>query len=210
MKRFKSKVERKYGMNLLVKGERNLGPKAAYRRKPFPPGVHGKKIRRFGKKLTEYARQFFEKQKLKILYGITENQLKNYFKKAEESKGETDIELLKLLERRLDNVIFRLGIAETRHQARQWVSHGHFLVNGKKVKKPGYLVKPGDIITIREGSKKRGPFKNLNLKLKNYRPPLWIELKKNKEIKAEILRFPEKEDLEINIEIPLIIEFYSK
>ncbi len=205
----KAKVERRFGINLLVKGERNLGPKAPFRRRPFPPGVHGKKYGKFGKKLTEYGRQFAEKQKLKILYGISERQLKRYFAVADQSAEATDIILLKILEKRLDNVLCRANFADTRHQARQYVVHGHITVNGKRVKEPGYQVKIGDIITISNASKRTTLFKNLALKIKSLTPPDWLELNKDK-MEIKVVQEPTVKDLELIIDTPLVIEFYSK
>lgn len=205
----KTKVERRFGVNLLVKGERNLGPKAPFRRRPFPPGVHGKKYGKFGRKLTEYGRQFVEKQKLKILYGISERQLKRYFRAADSSAEATDTSLLKMLERRLDNVLFRSGFADTRRQARQYVVHGHITVNDRRTKEPGHQTKIGDIIGIHTVSRKSALFKNIALKIKSATPAEWLELnKENLEIK--IIKEPSVKDLELAIDLPLVIEFYSK
>lgn len=209
MKRFKSKAERRYGTNLLLKGERNLGPKAPFRRKPYPPGMHGKKYGKFGKKLTEYGKQFAEKQKLKILYGISERQLKNYFQRADKSKNPTDIALLQSLEERFDNIVFRAGLADTRSQARQWIGHGHFSVNGKRVKKPSYNIEPQKIIELMTKSKNKEPFKNLSLKIKNYNPPNFIELDKAK-MQIKLIKKPDIKDLETTIETSLVVGFYSK
>lgn len=205
----KTKVERRFGTNLLVKGERNLGPKAPFRRRPFPPGIHGKKYGKFGKKLTEYGRQFVEKQKLKILYGVSERQLKRYFKAADRSSEATDVSLVKTLEKRLDRILFRAGLADTPRQARQYVVHGHIAVNGKRVKEPGHQVKVGDIISIQPSSQKTTLFKNLALKVKTVTPANWLEVNKEN-LHIKIIKEPEAKDIWLTVDIPLVIEFYSK
>jgi len=173
MKRYKSKVERKYGENLQIKGERSLSPKAAFRRRPFAPGLQGKK--KFRRKLSEYGRQLGEKQKL----------------------------------RRLDNVVMRLGIAESRAQARQIVNHTHILVNGKRNNIPSYTVKKGDVISIKKRFKESVFLKDIQLKLKNYTAPSWITLDKAK-LEAKINSYPEKEELKTNVDLPQVIEYYSR
>jgi len=207
MKRYKSKVERKYGENLQIKGERSLSPKAAFRRRPFAPGLQGKK--KFRRKLSEYGRQLGEKQKLRISYGLKEKQFRNIVKKATSSKEQADVLLMRLLERRLDNVVMRLGIAESRAQARQIVNHAHILVNGKRNNIPSYSVKKGDVISIKKRFKESVFLKNIQLKLKNYTVPSWITLDKAK-LEAKINSYPEKEELRTNVDLPQVIEYYSR
>ena len=140
------KIERRYGVSLELKGERRLKGKSALEKRPYPPGQHGQ---RRGK-ISEYGLQLAEKQKAKFLYGVSERQFRRYFKEAARMKGNTGENLIILLERRLDNVVYRMGFATTRRQARQLVSHGHILVDGKKVNIPSYLVKPGQKISLKK------------------------------------------------------------
>ena len=207
MKRYKSKVERRYGENLLIKGDRNPTPKAAFRRRPFAPGLAGKK--KFSRKMSEFGRQLAEKQKLRISYGLKERQFKNLVEKALKSIGQNDIILMQLLERRLDNVVMRMGLADTRAQARQIVSHAHMTVNGKTNNIPSYTVKKGDVVAAKARFKESVFMKNIQLKLKNYQAPSWIALDKAK-IEAKITGFPEGKEISINVDLPLVIEYYSR
>ncbi len=207
MKRYKTKTERKYGENLQLKGERNLSAKASFRRRPYPPGLAGRSRRR--RKLSEYGRQLFEKQKLRISYGLKEKQFRNLVKKAMAAEQQSDIALMQLLERRLDNVIMRMGIALSRAQARQIVSHAHVLVNGKPHNIPSYLVRKGDVISFKKKFHNSGLLRDIQLKLKNYEPPSWILLDKSK-LEAKVLAFPSEKDIQINVDLPLVIEYYSR
>jgi len=207
MKRYKSKVERKYGENLQIKGERGLSPKAGFRRRPSPPGP--KRNTRFRRKLSEYGRQLAEKQKLRISYGLKERQFRNIVKKAAASQEQADIALMKLLERRLDNVVMRMGIAESRAQARQIVNHAHIKVNGKTNNIPSYVVKKGDVITVKKRFQESAFLKNIQVKLKNFNPPSWITLDKAK-LEAKINAYPEGRDIETNIDLAQVIEYYSR
>ncbi len=201
------KLDRRFGV--VVSGKKSA-PKILARRN-YPPGQHGRtKGRR--RKLTEYGLRLMEKQKLKFLYGgLREKQFKRYFDIASKSKGNTGEVLLQLLERRLDNVVYRLGFATTRRQARQLVAHGHVLVNGRKVNIPSYQVEPGDIIEIREKSRNI-PFIKENLENIDPRSvPDWLELDKEN-FRGKVLKNPENvaEYLEIPVNLQYIIEFYSK
>jgi len=189
-----------------LKGARCFTTKCAMVKKPYAPGAHGRKRRRG---LTEYGSQLAEKQKLRVIYGANEKQLKKYFKEASKSKGvATDIFLSKL-ETRIDNVIFRLGWAESRPKARQIVGHGHILLNNRKVDIPSIHVKKGDTITIKKSSLNKPLFKELETKLKKYNPPNWLLLEK-KELKGAVADLPSKEDVDSGVDLQMIIEYYSR
>ncbi len=173
-------------------------------RRPGKPGMHGKA---FFKKPSEYGIQLAEKQKTRILFGISEKQFRNYFKKASKKQGETGENLLRLLERRLDNVIYVSGFAVTRMQARQMVNHGHFMINGKKVDIPSIIIKAGDKIELAPKMKTSPLYSGLE-KIKDYSPK-WIKVDLKK-VATEILSEPEKDDLEKSIDSQLIVEFYSR
>lgn len=184
--------------------------RCALERRGTAPGQHGKKIG-FGK-ITEYGRQLREKQKVKLLYGVREKQFRRFFSIAVNTPGVTGDNLLGLLERRLDNVLFRLKLATTRVQARQMIVHGHVLVNGKKVKSPSYIAQLGDVITPTERALKKEAFvtnaigKRLGIAIK---VPQWLELNKE-QFKGVILSNPLREDIKVPIEEHLIVELYSK
>ncbi len=183
------------------------GDLKSFQKRQFPPGQHGRLQGR--KKLSDYAVRLQEKQKLRYLYGgIREKQFRKYFDEAAKSAGNTGVVLLQLLERRLDNVVYRLGFAKTRMQARQLVKHGHFLVNGKKVDIPSYRINAGDIIELKERSKNSPLFKE-NLAERDPRSiPSWLELDKDN-FRGKVLEIPEEIELEIPIQVQYIIEFYS-
>lgn len=186
------------------------GPKCVLEKRTSTPGQHGK--RSTGRKLSEFGKQLKEKQKVKMMYGVLEKQFKRFFQLALRQKGITGENLLSLLERRLDNVVFRLKLASSRIQARQMVVHGHIHVNGKRVKSPSSLVGINDVITISERSVKSATFlekvvdKRLNMGI---RVPEWLELQK-KDRKGIILRLPERTDVTTPIEEHMIVELYSK
>lgn len=202
----KEKLSRKVGENLALKAERSLSPKSAFLRKPYRPGMHGKRMRRG---LSEFGTQLLEKQKVRFVYGVGEKQFKNYFMKAKAAKGITGNLLLAMLEKRLDNTVFRAGLAASRNIARQLVSHGHFLVNGKRVNIPSYEVGSGNLITIRPQSKQKMIFAALPEKLKKYEAPSWIDLDK-KTYEVKIKSDPNTEDVAQNFNISSIIEYYSR
>ncbi len=202
----KCKLCRREGEKLMLKGERCATPKCALVKKNYPPGLHGPKGRG---RPTGYSLQLREKQKAKRIYNILEKQFENSYNKAIKMKGDVGENLLGLLEARLDNVIYRLGLAVSRSQARELVSHGHFLVNKKRVKIPSYLVKTGEIITIKTSSQKSKIFSNLSEKLKKNNLPGWLSFN-TQNLEAKILNLPKKEDLEAKINVQLIIEFYSR
>lgn len=197
---------RRAGQKLFLKGERCFTPKCAMVKKPYPPGVHGKKRRRA---LSEYGSQLAEKQKLRRIYGVNERQLKNYFKEASKSRVATTDMLLIKLETRIDNVIFRLGWAESRAKARQIVSHGHILLNKRKIDIPSIIVKKGDVIRVKKSSLKKALFKNLETRLKKYKPPVWFSLDK-KELKATVSASPPREEVNVPVDLQMIVEYYSR
>jgi len=203
----KCKKCRRANQKLFLKGERCFGPKCAMTRRPYAPGVHGKAFRR---RSSEYGQQLSEKQKVRLVYGVSETQFRNYFKETSKKReGDKEELLICKLEKRLDNVVFRLGWASSRRAARQAVNHGHILVNKRKVDIPSYQVKEGDVIQIREKSKKSKIFENLKTFLKKYDAPSWISLDK-KELEGEIRGLPKLEDVDKVGEISKIIEFYSR
>ena len=198
----KGKIVRKFGENIFgnAKFDRLLN------RKPYGPGQHGQTRRR---KLSNYAVQLREKQKIKFMYGLLEKQFRNTFKKAEKLKGETGTNMLQLLERRLDSIVYRLCFAPTRPAARQLVSHKHFLVNGKPVNIPSYLVKPGDIIGVKEKSKKMDIVLDAMRRIKGDIELPWLALDKAK-MSGTFIAVPDRDQMNLNIKEQLVVELYSK
>ena len=196
----KAKLVRKFGENIFgnPKFDKILS------NKPYGPGQHGAGRKR----VSDYGVQLKEKQKLKIMYGLFEKQFRNLFKKAESMKGITGENLLQLLERRLDNTIYRLGFATSRQQARQVVSHRHITVNGKSVNIPSYSLKPGDIIAVRDKSKKMDVFHNA-LRIRKSNPYEWIEVEKAN-LSGVFVSIPERSEIPVNVNEQLIVELYSK
>lgn len=197
---------RRENLKLYLKGDRCYSDKCSFERRAFGPGQHGQA--RF-KKLSDYAVQLREKQKVKAMYGMLEGQFRLTFEKAEMQKGVTGENLLILLERRLDNTIFRCGFASSRNQARQLVRHKHILVNGHRVDIPSFLISEGDVITIREKSRANAQI-NENLEAVARRGvPSWLELDKDN-FKASIKALPNREELTMPVQEQLIVELYSK
>ncbi|SDP27153.1 30S ribosomal protein S4 [Desulforhopalus singaporensis] len=197
---------RRENLKLYLKGERCYSDKCAFERRAFGPGQHGQA--RF-KKQSDYAIQLREKQKVKSMYGMLESQFRLTFEKADRQKGVTGENLLILLERRLDNAIFRIGYASSRNQARQMVRHNHILVNGKKVNIPSFLVSPGDVVSLKEKSRSNAVI-NENLEAVVRRGvPSWLELDKDN-YKATVKAQPNREELTMPIQEQLIVELYSK
>ncbi|BCD61438.1 MULTISPECIES: 30S ribosomal protein S4 [Nitratiruptor] len=199
------KIERRLGVSLALKGERRLAGKSALDKRPYPPGQHGQRR----SKISEYGLQLREKQKAKFMYGVAEKQFRNLFKEANRMEGNTGENLIKLLEQRLDNVVYRMGFATTRRFARQLVNHGHVLVDGKRVNIPSYRVKPGQKIEIREKSK-NNPQIQRALELTNQTGIVpWVDVDKEK-VFGIFTRIPERSEVEIPVEERLIVELYSK
>ena len=161
-------------------------------------------------KKSEYALQLTEKQKVKFVYGVLEKQFRAYYEKAARMKGNTGDELMTLLERRLDNVVFRLGLAATRREARQLVNHGHFTVNGKRVNIPSYLVKTDDVVAVREKSRSSAKFKKMVEDDRFVAAPKWLEKNKNAPLEGKVVAMPQRDDIDFDVAVNLIVELYSK
>jgi small subunit ribosomal protein S4 len=199
------RICRREGQKLFLKGTRCYSDKCSISRRNYAPGQHGQKKA----KLSEYGTQLREKQKTKSYYGVGEKQFRKYFEIASNKKGITGDNLLQILESRLDNVVYRLGFGSSRAQARQLVNHGQFEVNGKKVNIPSYLVKAGDVITVRESKKDNGAIK-ANIEINASRPvPAWLE-KDVETLSGKVVKLASREDVDIPIEEHLIVELYSK
>ncbi len=201
----KCKICRREGQRLFLKGERCYTQKCPMVKKKYPSGIHGRRTTR----ITEYGEELREKQKVKMVYGLREKQFKNYYKKAEKMKGMTTANLSRLLECRLDNVIFRLGFTYSRDQARKFISHGHFLINNRKVNLPSHQVKKGDVIEVKEKSKKNIFFRDIAKKLKSQKTPPWLSLD-IKNLKGKVEDSLNEKDIESDINWSKIIEFYSR
>jgi small subunit ribosomal protein S4 len=193
-------------MKLFLKGERCLTPKCSIERRGYAPGQHGQ---RRARKISEYGLQLREKQKLRRIYGVLERQFRKTYGEAERLGGATGDTLLQLLERRLDNVIFRLGFADSRPQARQLVRHGHFIVNGRKTDIPSFVTKPGDVITVREGSRKREYFQTVNQQLSRRSVAPWLSLD-IRNLTARVVGLPEADQVDAKVNSQLIVEYYSR
>ena len=196
---------RREGQKLFLKGERCYSDKCSINRRNYAPGQNGQKRA----KLSEYGTQLREKQKAKAYYGVGEKQFRKYFEMAANSKEKTGDKLLRLLESRLDNVVYRLGFASSRAQARMLVTHATFDVNGKKVNIPSFLVKPGDVISVREIEKENGAVKTA-VEENEARPvPTWLEKEEGK-LSGKVIKLASREDIDLPIEEHLIVEYYSK
>jgi small subunit ribosomal protein S4 len=204
------KLCRREGEKLFLKGDRCLSPKCPFERdRGYPPGEHGRMAQFRRRRTTDYARQLREKQKVRRIYGVLERQFRRYFHEAERRPGLTGENLLIMLESRLDNVIFRLGFADSRSQARQLVQHGHFVVNGYRTTAPSYIVRPQDSIMVREGSRKRTYFKERAKLLEEAAVPTWLSLDSNAMV-ARVLQLPTREDIAAELHEQLIVEYYSR
>ena len=199
------KLCRRERQKLFLKGDRCYTDKCAIDRRNYPPGQHGQRRGKF----SNYGTQLREKQKVKRMYGVLEKQFRLYFQEAERLKGITGDNLLILLERRLDNMLYRLGFACSRRQGRQLVHHNHFLVNGKRVNVPSFLVKTGDVIEVREKSRKMPAINESLEAVQRLGAPSWLELNKDA-YQGKILAFPARQEITIPIEEQLIVELYSR
>ena len=195
---------RREGMKLFLKGERCYSDKCAIEKRNVPPGQHGRARRA---KMVGYGVQLREKQKVKRIYGVLENQFRRYFEAADRQKGITGELLLQMLERRLDNVVYRLGFATSRAQARQLVRHGHFTVNGKKVDIPSYAVRQGDTVAVRQGSVENASIKHAMEEVKGRGVPEWLMLDGSS---ARISSLPTRQQINLPVQEQLIVELYSK
>jgi small subunit ribosomal protein S4 len=202
------KLCRREGEKLFLKGERCFTPKCAIEKRNQPPGQHGQS-RTFRRKASDYSLQLREKQKARRIYGVLERQFRRYYADASRRSGVTGAALLQYLESRLDNVVFRLGFAASRKQARQLVAHGHFTVNGRKVSVASYLVKPGDVVAVAEGSRKNQYFAEISKGLKSARTPTWLNVN-GQQLSGSILNLPSRDQIDTAVKEQLIIEFYSR
>jgi len=196
---------RREGMKLFLKGERCYTEKCAIEKRNMPPGQHGR-LRKA--KMVGYGVQLREKQKVKRTYGVLENQFRRYFEAADRQKGVTGELLLQMLERRLDNVVYRLGFATSRPQARQLVRHGHFTVNGKKVDIPSYSLKSGDTVVVRESSRQNPTILHAQEEVKGRGVPEWIS--PEGELGGKVVSMPTREQINLPVQEQLIVELYSK
>jgi small subunit ribosomal protein S4 len=200
------RICRREGAKFFLKGECCHSEKCSFDKRPYGPGDHGKDKKR----ITEYKIQLREKQKVKAIYGMLEKQFRIFYARADKLKGATGENLLGFLERRLDNIVFRLGMANSRSQARQLINHRHFIINGKLTDIPSYVLKEGDVLEIKEKSKSKPVFKDA-LEYAGERTPIpsWLELDKNG-LKGKVLRNPGRDDIQDEIKENLIVELYSK
>lgn len=196
---------RREAMKLYIKGDRCYSDKCALERRNYPPGQHGQ-----GRgKLSDYGLQLREKQKIKRMYGLVEKQFKSYFKEADRQKGVTGTNFLVLLERRLDNTVYRLGFANSRSQARQLVRHSHFLINGRKVNIPSYLLRPGDTVAVVPGSRDLASINESMGALPRRGLPPWLDLDTT-QYEGTFKVYPTREEMNLPVQEQLVVEFYSK
>ncbi len=196
---------RREGAKLYLKGTRCYSKKCAFERRPSPPGQHGVRRRKMG----DFGIQLREKQKVRRVYSVLERQFHNYFVEAEHQDGVTGENLLRFLETRLDNAVFRLGFAASRAQARQLVTHGHFAVNGVPTNIPSYVVKPGDRIEVREGRRERDPFKNAKETLRSHQAPEWLSLEPAR-LAGTVVSLPRRDQMPLDLNEQLVVEYYSR
>lgn len=196
---------RRETMKLYLKGDRCYSDKCALERRNYPPGQHGQRRGKF----SDYGLQLREKQKIKRMYGLVEKQFKTYFKEADRQKGVTGTNFLVILERRLDNTVYRLGFANSRAQARQVVRHNHFLVNERKVNIPSFLLRPGDVVTVCEGSRQLPSISDALEAMQRRGLPAWLELDKTK-YEGIFKTIPTREEMNLPVQEQLVVEFYSK
>jgi small subunit ribosomal protein S4 len=199
---------RREGEKLFLKGERCMSPKCSFERRPFPPGLHGKQAQ-FRRRTSDYGRQLRAKQKARRMYGVLERQFRRYFHDAEQHRGLTGTNLLVILETRLDNVVYRMGFASSRPQARQLVRHGHFEVNGHKVNIPSYLVQPGDLVAVRKNSQRNEYFRDVVEDLAHRAVPDWLS-RDDELLSGRVMTLPARKDIDVSIDEQLIVEYYSR
>ncbi|MGE5587119.1 MAG: 30S ribosomal protein S4 [Clostridia bacterium] len=196
---------RREGLKLYLKGDRCYTDKCAVDRRPYAPGEHGQGR----KKMSEYAVQLREKQKLRRIYGVLERQFERYFEMASRKRGVTGEALLQILESRLDNVVYRMGLATSRAEARQMVKHGHIAVNGEKVSIPSYLVEPGNVVSVREGSRELTRFKLAAEAAGERTAPAWLSLHADG-LGATVLGLPTRDQIDVPVQEHMIVELYSR
>ena len=203
------KLCRREGEKLFLKGERCYSPKCAIEQRAYPPGQHGRMAQWSRSRASDYGTQLRAKQKARRVYGVLERQFRRYYRQALKSRGLTGLTMLQILETRLDNVIYRMGFASSRAQARQLVTHGHFTVNGRRTDVPSMLVKPGDVIEVREGSRGKTLIKDLMAMAEERNTPEWIT-RDLKDMSGAIVRLPERSEIDANLNEQLIVEYYSR
>jgi small subunit ribosomal protein S4 len=210
------KLCRREGEKLYLKGERCFTPKCSFEKRDFAPGQHGRTAGRGGRgkgmgtgRASDFARQLRAKQKARRIYGVLERQFRRYYDTAIRRRGLTGLNLLQILESRLDNVIYRLGFASSRPQARLLVTHGHFTVNGRRTDVPSMLLSPGDQITVREGSGKLSYFKDLDAVAEQRNAPAWLG-RDVKKLSGTVARMPERPEIDGSLDEQLIVEYYSR
>jgi small subunit ribosomal protein S4 len=196
---------RREGAKLFLKGSRCYSKKCAFERRPTPPGQHGVRRRKVG----DYGLQLREKQKVRRTYSVLERQFKNYFDSAEARPGVTGENLLRLLELRLDNAVYRMGFAPSRAAARQLVAHGHFAVNGRPTNVPSYQLKSGDRVEVRESHRERAPFKVAKETLRSHQPPDWLSIDAAK-LSGAVLDQPRRDQMPLDLNEQLVVEYYSR
>jgi small subunit ribosomal protein S4 len=200
---------RREGEKLFLKGERCFSPKCSFERRGYAPGQHGKGAQFRRRRDSDYNRQLRAKQKARRSYGMLERQFRRYYEVALSRRGLTGLNLLQILESRLDNVIFRLGFADSRAQARLLVTHGHFTVNGRRTDVPSMLVSQGDVVAVREGSRGRTFFKDLSAVAEDRTVPPWLS-RELKSLSGSVIRMPERSEIDSNLQEQLIVEYYSR
>lgn len=203
------KLCRREGEKLFLKGERCFTPKCAFERRGYAPGQHGKGSQFRRRRDSDYNRQLRAKQKARRVYGILERQFRRYYRESLGRRGLTGLNLLQILESRLDNVIFRLGYADSRSQARLLVTHGHFSVNGRRTDVPSMLLSQGDVVSVRDGSRTRTYFKDLSALAEDKNVPAWLN-RDLKGLSGSVLRLPERSEIDGNLSEQLIVEYYSR
>lgn len=203
------KLCRREGEKLFLKGSRCMTPKCAFERRSYPPGQHGREGQFRRGRASDYLLQLREKQKARRIYGVMERQFSRYFKRAQQQTGLTGNNLLVLLESRLDNVVYRLGIGSSRAQARQLVQHGHVMLNGRKTNVPSALVTAGDVISIRPESTRRTYFKDLRQEYDDRQVPRWLAVNAS-DLSARVVNLPTREDIDTTLNEQLVVEYYSR
>ena len=199
------RICRREGLKLFLKGSRCYSRKCAFERRSTPPGMNTMRRR----KVSEYGLQLREKQKVRKSYSVLERQFRNYFEKAEQHKGMTGENLLRMLEMRLDNVVYRMGFASSRAQARQLVSHGHFAVNGRPTNVPSYQIRPGDRVEVRESHRSRDPFKTAKETLRSHQAPEWVSVDPAT-LSGAVVAPPRRDQMPADLNEHLVVEYYSR
>jgi small subunit ribosomal protein S4 len=199
------RICRRHGLKLFLKGERCFGPKCAVERRPFPPGQHGQRRR----KTSEYGAQLREKQKARSIYGVLERQFRKHFQDAERLPGITGANLLRILETRLDNVVYRLGFADSRKQARQIVRHGHFTLNGRRTDIPSAQLKPTDVVAVHPTSRDTEYFQTVRATITRKDVPRWLQVEPDT-LSGRVLTSPGRDEIEVGVNESLVVEYYSR